>query len=175
MIERLVFFREAEVKRFVLILGLALLAGCSPEKSSQPSAAVVFEKDGARIVRQDGTATVLTVEIADTNAKRERGLMYRTGLRDDQGMLFLFPVDQRIGMWMANTPEPLDMIFIDRRGEIKEIVENTVPFSHDEIRSQNSVRAVLEVKAGFCAKTGVKTGDLVEHAFFKLEKHSATR
>ena len=61
------------MKRFVLILGLALLAGCSPEKSSQPSAAVVFEKDGARIVRKDGTATALTVEIADTNAKRERG------------------------------------------------------------------------------------------------------
>ena len=114
--------------------------------------------------------TVLTVEIADTDAKRMRGLMYRSELPEDSGMLFLFPVRRRISMWMANTSIPLDMIFLDEYGKIQEIVENTVPFSRREIRSTQSVKGVLEIGGGGSKRLNLEIGDVVDHSFFKLEK-----
>ena len=97
--------------------------------------------------------------------------MHRTELADNAGMLFLFPVRRKISMWMANTPLSLDMIFISGKGVITEIVEYTVPFSRDEIRSRESVSSVLEVKAGISKRLNLQVGDKVKHSFFKLEKN----
>lgn len=157
------------MKRFILFFGIIIVAACFPEKAPD-TAKITFAKETIRILRQDRPAVVLTVEIADTNAKRERGLMYRTDLKDDEGMLFLFPVGKKVGMWMANTPTSLDMLFVDEHGKITEIVENTVPFSHDEIRSAQSVKGVLELKGGIAKRAGIEKGDIVVHSFFDLEK-----
>lgn len=157
------------MKRFILFFGIVLIAGCLPDKSSDKTE-ITFAKETIRVLRQDRPAVVLTVEIADTNAKRERGLMYRTDLKDDEGMLFLFPVNKKVSMWMANTPESLDMLFIDEHGEIREIVENTAPFSHDEIQSSRSVKGVLELKGGAAKRAGIEKGNVVVHSFFNLEK-----
>ena len=156
--------------RFALFLILAVITtACLPKAAENGE--IVFEKETVRIVgRESGRAQAeLTVEIADTDAKRRRGLMYRRELADDAGMLFLFPVRKRIGMWMANTSVSLDMIFLDERGKIREIVENTVPFSHDEIRSEKSVKGVLEIKAGQAKRLNIQTGDRLEHPFFASE------
>lgn len=156
------------MKRFILFFGIIVIAACLPEKS-QDKQGIVFAKETIRILRQDRPAVVLTVEIADTNAKRERGLMYRTDLKDDEGMLFLFPAARKAGMWMANTPTSLDMLFIDAHGRVTEIVENTVPFSHEEIRSSQSVKGVLELKGGVAKQVGIEKGNVVVHSFFDLE------
>lgn len=95
--------------------------------------------------------------------------MYRTALADNAGMLFLFPVRKRISMWMANTPVSLDMIFLDGQGKIREIVEHTVPFSRDEIRSEKSVKGVLEIKGGLSKRLDIQTGDRLLHPFFMAE------
>ena len=71
------------------------------------------------------------MDVADTPAKREMGLQYRTDLADDRGMIFYVPVESQQSFWMKNTPLPLDMIFIDRERKIVGIVEQTVPFSLD--------------------------------------------
>ena len=157
--------------RYAFFVILAVLAtACLPEKTKKKKNEFSFEKQNVRIVRQDLPDIRLMVEIADTNAKRARGLMYRSNLADDAGMLFLFPVRKRISMWMANTIVSLDMIFIDEYGKVREIVENTVPFSHDEIRSKDSVSAVLEISAGQSKRLNIRTGDVIVHPFFKLEK-----
>lgn len=157
------------MKRFVLFFGMILMAGCFPEKSSDKSE-ILFAKETIRISRQDQSSVIFKAEIADTNAKRSRGLMYRTNIKTDEGMLFLFPVNKKISMWMANTPESLDMLFIDEYGRIRQIVENTVPFSHDEILSEQDVKGVLEIKGGVAKRFGIGIGDVVEHPFFSLEK-----
>lgn len=157
------------MRRFLFLIMVVFVASCLPEKAESKKDQIVFKQEKVQILSPRRSPINLTVEIADTNKKRMRGLMYRTKLSDDAGMLFLFPSRRKISMWMANTVISLDMIFIDECGKITEIVENTEPFSHDEIRSQKDVPAVLEIGAGLSKRYGLQPGDIVKHAFFKLE------
>ena len=159
------------MRRFLLVLIVVFAASCLPDKTESKTDGITFAKEPVQIISQDAakSATDLTVEIADTNEKRMHGLMYRTELADNEGMLFLFPVQKRISMWMANTPMSLDMLFINEQGKIQEIAENTVPFSHDEIYSEKKAAAVLEIKGGQAKSRNIKIGDTVKHPFFKLE------
>ena len=94
---------------------------------------------------------------------RSKGLMFREHLRNDQGMLFTYGRSIKITMWMKNTLIPLDMIFIDAEGRIRNIAESTEPLSEETISSDGRVRAVLEVAGGTAARLGIKEGDLVSH------------
>jgi uncharacterized membrane protein (UPF0127 family) len=107
-----------------------------------------------------------TVEIADTEAAREKGLMYRRSLPEGTGMLFDFHQEQDVAFWMQNTYIPLDMIFIRADGRILRIAENTEPMSTRQIPSGGPVRAVLEVIAGTARKLGIASGDRVAHPIF---------
>lgn len=157
-----------------LMLMIVCAAACRPRQAEE-SREISFDKRVVRVLRQKSAPVSLTVEIADTNAKRERGLMYRTRVGDGEGMLFLFPKARVMTMWMANTSVSLDMLFIAKNGKIDEIFESAVPFSRDVIYSSRKVSGVLELKAGAAARLGIKVGDTVEHSFFKLENQSSTR
>jgi uncharacterized membrane protein (UPF0127 family) len=106
------------------------------------------------------------VELATTEAEREKGLMFRRDLPDGQGMLFDFQRDQPVSFWMHNTYLPLDMLFIRSDGRIMHIAENAKPQSDDLIPSGAAVRGVLEVIAGTAHTLGIKPGDHVTGAFF---------
>ncbi len=114
----------------------------------------------ARIVVQDafGGSHAVLAEIASTGRSRTRGLMWRTKLADTEGMLFIFPVTQRLSFWMRNTLIPLDMIFADEAGRIVGVVEHAVPQTFDSRGPAEPGKYVLEVPAGWCAKRGVKAG-----------------
>jgi hypothetical protein len=105
----------------------------------------------------------VTVEVADTPETRSRGLMYRTTLEEDQGMIFLFEDSEDHSFWMKNTPLPLDMIFISSDGRIAGIAENTEPFSLKPVHVGAQSRAVLEVRGGFSQRHGLRAGDRVEY------------
>lgn len=107
-----------------------------------------------------------TVEEARTPAQQEQGLMFRPTLAADRGMLFIFPSPQIASMWMKNTQIPLDILFIDAKGTIVHIAENTVPGSEHIITSSFRVKAVLELAAGTCKKQGIHSGASVIHAIF---------
>jgi len=117
------------------------------------------------IASKSGVHT-FTVEIADTEAAREKGLMYRRALPEGTGMLFDFHQDQDVAFWMQNTYIPLDMIFIRGDGRILRIAQNTEPMSTRQIPSGGPVRAVLEVIAGTSRKLGIAAGDRVAHPIF---------
>ena len=110
---------------------------------------------------------VFAVEIADTDATREKGLMDRKSLPEGQGMLFDFKDEQEVGFWMHNTYIPLDMIFIRGDGTIARIAENTVPLSERIVPSGARVLAVLEVIGGTARKLGIAPGDKVAFPIFK--------
>ena len=106
------------------------------------------------------------VEIADNEAEREKGLMYRKELPEGRGMLFDFHREQEVSFWMQNTYIPLDMIFIRGDGQILRIAENTEPLSTRLIPSGGPVRAVLEVIGGTARRLGIAAGDRVASPIF---------
>lgn len=109
---------------------------------------------------------VFSVEIADNDAERARGLMYRKELPEGQGMLFDFHREQEVSFWMQNTYIPLDMVFIRADGRILRIAENTEPLSTKLVPSGGPVRAVLEVIGGTTRKLGIAPGDRVASPIF---------
>ena len=113
-------------------------------------------------------AHMFTVEIADTDALRARGLMFRQRLPEDRGMLFDFGTVREVAMWMKNTYIPLDMLFIRADGSIAYIAENTVPKSEDVIGVREPVLAVLELAGGTTRRLGIRSGDKVYHRIFAV-------
>ena len=103
-----------------------------------------------------------SIEVADTDAQRSAGLMFRQEMDDDHGMLFVFEQTRRLSFWMQNTPMSLDLIFIGEDGRIVAIRWGK-PFSTDSIGPLTPARFVLELKAGSAQKAGIAEGDLVRH------------
>lgn len=106
----------------------------------------------------------LDIEIADTVEERAKGLMYRTELGEDSGMLFVFNQESENAFWMKNTLIPLDIIFINSEGVIVDIQKNAQPCKSDPCQLYPPLAKYLyaiEVNGGWCDKKGVKSGDIV--------------
>lgn len=108
------------------------------------------------------------VEVARTRAEQDCGLMFRTNIPADGGMLFVpYPAEgppREASFWMKNTPSPLDIIFIRKNGTIASIAANVEPFSETPVKSGEVVSAVLEINGGRAAELGIKVGDKVHWA-----------
>ena len=121
--------------------------------SGMPLVALTIESN------HGATRTDFVAELAATPKHRASGLMFRTELADNHGMLFDFKETRSVSMWMKNTPLSLDMIFSDDGGRVLYIARNTVPYSEDIITPGMPVYAVLEVKAGTAHRLNIKPGD----------------
>jgi uncharacterized membrane protein (UPF0127 family) len=115
---------------------------------------VVFLRDGKKIVKID-------VEIAENDAERNKGLMYRPYIPDSAGMLFIFPEPKELGFWMKNTQIPLDIIYVDAYKKIISIHKHTKPFSEESLPSNGIAQYVVEVNAGFSDRNDIKPGDVI--------------
>ncbi|MFA6889235.1 MAG: DUF192 domain-containing protein [Candidatus Woesearchaeota archaeon] len=106
----------------------------------------------------------VTVEYAETLQEHAVGLMFRTELAENHGMLFIFTDMEQRGFWMKNTKIPLDILFIDYNGTIIDIKENFQPCTTNPCETYFSKPAqyVLEVNAGFVTKNTIKIRDTVE-------------
>jgi len=141
----------------------ALLAGCAV--AGTPKDAQGNPLEALTVTTSSGEHRFM-VEIADDDAERTRGLMFRDPLADDRGMLFQFPDVAERGFWMHNTPSPLDIIYIDPRGRIVSIAKNATPQSDAVLPSNGPASGVLELRAGRADEIGAKAGDKVRHPFF---------
>lgn len=106
------------------------------------------------------------IEVADEEQERTIGLMFRTEMPLDRGMLFDFGVTGPIAMWMQNTILPLDMIFIEPNGSVLRIEYDTTPYSREVITSGGPVSHVLEVNAGVAKQIGLAVGDRIRYPDF---------
>lgn len=138
-----------------LLLGAAALGGGLAFASSSSG-------DTAVLVGANGRHEV-GVEIADTPRTRETGLMNRSSLPADHGMLFDFRETREVSMWMKNTLIPLDMVFVRPDGGIARVAANAQPLSLQTISSGEPVRFVLEIAGGEAARYGIRAGDRLEH------------
>ncbi len=102
------------------------------------------------------------VELAQSPFEQARGLMFRTGMGPDEGMLFPFDPPREASFWMRNTVIPLDIIFIGADRRILNIEANAVPYSEDRRRSAGEAAAVLELIGGRAAQLGLAAGDKVD-------------
>ena len=139
-----------------------------PSKTSKnnalPDPQKLFHKEGqlAILDERESSRVNVDIEIAEDEFRREVGLMGRTSLEQNQGMLFIFPDERPVAFWMKNTILPLDMVFINSKNRIVTIHKNTTPFSEQTYPSDSPVQYVLEVNAGFTDRNGVRVGDTVK-------------
>ena len=118
-------------------------------------------------LRGDWGQIRFTVELADTDVKRNRGLMFRESLPRGAGMLFVYEYPQRAAFWMKNTLIPLDMVFVDQTGLVTRVHSNAVPGDLTPIPGGNKVFAVLEINGGLAKRYGIAPGSQMQHpAFF---------
>ncbi len=134
-----------------------LLAACGTDKPPPVLTDIPFTAQGTLdFVGPDGTLLrTIDVEFAETDSARQRGLMNRRQLTLSQGMLFLFPDEAPRRFWMANTPIPLDIIFVDADSQVVNIVQRTHPFSQENVLSTGPARYVVEVRGGFSDRYGL--------------------
>lgn len=154
-------------RRGLILGGMALvvmLAACTGQtKAPLDGAGQPLE---ALKIRTASGEHAFWVEIADDEAERQRGLMFRPPLEDDRGMLFQFDQASEQGFWMRNTPSSLDIVYIGPDGRIVSIARHTTPFSEQTVPSNGPAKGVLEVRAGRMDEIGAKPGDTVSHPFF---------
>tara|TARA_A200000113_G_scaffold124664_1_gene112241 strand:+ start:228 stop:656 length:429 start_codon:yes stop_codon:yes gene_type:complete len=101
------------------------------------------------------------VEVAKTIEERRIGLMYRKKLLNNEGMLFIFPREKIIQLWMKNTYIPLDVIFISENKVIVDIKKNMEKLSETIVKSKVKSRYALEFNAGLINKLDIEIGDKV--------------
>ena len=118
-----------------------------------------------KITNSSNEVKTVNVELANTEASRQTGLMNRTFLDTNNGMLFVFDADTQSGFWMKNTLIPLDLIYVDVNKKIVDIKSPFLPCTVADCPvyiAKSPFRYVLEVNSGWVAKNGVKVGDSVE-------------
>ncbi len=129
-----------------------------PEKPTEP----VFRKDGELVfMAKKKKLKTITIEIANTDATRQQGLMFRKAMPDSCGMLFVFDEMQPLSFWMKNTIMALDIIYVDDRFAIISIAKNAVPYSEASIPSGGNGMYVVEVNAGFTEKYNISEGNTI--------------
>jgi len=102
------------------------------------------------------------VEIADTTEKQQAGLMNRENLERNQGMLFIFDIEDKHKFWMKNTLIPLDMIWIDKNNKIIFIQKNAQPCKTEQCESfgpDENAKYVLEINGGLAEEMGIEIGE----------------
>jgi len=149
---------------FLLVTALILFSATKGE--AQSFGLNNFERSKLSVLSKSKSHEFI-VEIARTDRQQRQGLMFRRRLAGNEGMLFVYSSAKILKMWMKNTYLPLDMLFIDAKGRIVNIVERTVPGSLEIISSVEQAMAVLEVNGGTTSRLNIQKGDRVRHRAFR--------
>lgn len=143
----------------MMFLALVFPAACKAEGNADPTRQIT-------IVSRDGKKHEFRIELALTPAQQSQGLMGRTSMDADAGMLFVFPDEAERSFWMKNTLIPLDMIFIRKDGSIIKVHDSAKPQDLTSVKSEGPAFAVLELNGGEAKKRGIVAGDTAKHPFF---------
>jgi uncharacterized membrane protein (UPF0127 family) len=145
------------------LLLLAAVAAPACKSGGQRAGTTSAPASIASVAIDTGTRKVaFRVEVAVTPEEHARGLMYRSELAADAGMIFVFEQPSVQRFWMKNTLIPLDMIFIGKDRKIVGIVEDAVPETETERMVGAPSQYVLEIGGGLSARLGIKRGEPVE-------------
>lgn len=151
------------MSRFALLALTLLLLATGRAGTSRAEAASAAELDaafGRAVITVEGRLAChrIGVWLALSAAQRARGLMHVAAMAADRGMLFVYPGERRVSMWMRNTLIPLDMVFVRADGTVANVAADTEPLSLESVYSRGPVSAVLELNAGAAARLGIEPG-----------------
>ncbi|MDY6805581.1 MAG: DUF192 domain-containing protein [Cyanobacteriota bacterium] len=162
-------------------LSLCLLGGCSSQMASSSSITALAETPPpateesslGQILPIKATATIegetIKLEVAETPQQQAMGLMYRTSLADDRGMLFSFNPPRPVRFWMKNCLISLDMIFL-RDGVVRAIIPDVPPCTAEPCPTYGpdvAIDRVVELRGGRAAELGLEAGDRLSIQFIE--------
>jgi len=159
--------------QFVIILLVITVAGCGGTPPEPEADTLVADQPATPKARRDLPVAILpggrplTLELAITQDEIGQGLMFRSSLPENRGMLFLFREERIPSFWMKNTLIPLDMVFLSAEGTVVDVIHNARPCPTDpcpQYVAKAPAMAVLEVAAGVAESHGLDNGTRL---FFK--------
>jgi len=162
---------KAESMRSLLLPLLLVLPACSPQAAEQEPASAaqqgsVHPVSGLEVIPLTITSLGKThsfrVEVARTQQEQARGLMFRTEMGPNEGMLFPYDPPRVLSFWMKNTVLSLDLIFIGPDRRVINVAANAVPYSEESIVSDAPAIATLELNAGRAKELGIVAGARVD-------------
>jgi hypothetical protein len=162
------------LKPILLAAAVCLIAGCqsdpvetnAPAPDAAPASSTGAAADVSAIsglplvpleIRSEGKTHRFTVEVAATEDEQAYGLMNRTRVGPNEGMVFPFRPARPASFWMKNTLVPLDMVFVRGDGSVARIAAMTKPLSLEPVGVSEPVAAVLEIAGGRAAELGIGT------------------
>jgi len=148
------------------LLLLVIGAAAAPARGQYVEPLSAFPQSLLSIRTAAGKVINFKVWTADSPRREEQGLMFVRQMDEHAGMLFLFPDNKRVTMWMKNTYISLDLLFMNRSGKIDYIAAQATPLSEAIIGPPDPEFAVLELNGGAALRLGIKVGDVVLHPGF---------
>lgn len=158
------------MRALMLSVLLVLLPACSQAAQSSPAPAAqgsVHPVSGLEVIpltvtTPGGKVHAFRVEVARTPQEQARGLMFRTEMGADEGMLFPYDQPRVLSFWMKNTVLSLDIVFIGPDRRVINIADHAVPYSEASLISDAPAIAVLELNAGRAGELGIVAGSKVD-------------
>ena len=161
--------RKFLAARALLAAALLIAASAALAQSTPPEPLSAFPQSLLAIRTSSGKVVNFKIWEADTQKREEQGMMFIREMDEHTGMLFMFPENKPVTMWMKNTYVSLDLLFLNAQGKIDYIAEKATPRSEAIIGPPTPEFAVLELKGGACQRFGIKVGDKVLHKNFKKQ------
>jgi uncharacterized protein len=153
--------------RAIFAAALLVASSAALPQSASPEPLSAFPQSMLAVKTAGGEVVNFKIWLADTRQREEQGMMFVREMDIHTGMLFMFPENKPVSMWMKNTFVSLDLLFLDAHGKIDYIEANATPRSLAIIGPKTPEYAVLELKGGACEHFGIKLGDRVIHSNFK--------
>lgn len=154
------------IKSILIVFSLVSLSTCKENKTTkaEEQVEVPFKKEGIlSLVKAESDSIIKTIdiEIADNDYETQTGLMYRTKLQTNHGMLFIFPNMDMRSFYMKNTKIPLDIIYIDESLTIVSFQKNAKPMDQTSLPSKAPAKYVLEINSGLSDIWQLEVGDKI--------------
>ena len=149
-----------------LAVGACGQGGAGTAAAKAPAAVATHPVSGLPVVPltiiHAGKPHRFRVELARTGPEQEKGLMFRTSMGPDEGMIFPMHPPRDASFWMRNTVIGLDLIFVGPDGRSLNIAAKAIPYDETPLNSAGPVKGVLELNAGRAAELGIAAGDVVK-------------
>ena len=157
------------LRSFLLVLSCISLSftSCKKEIKTIRHSEVIFKKEGELVILKKTTGSTkinLDIEIADNDYEIQTGLMYRTSMKSNQGMLFIFDDIRERFFYMKNTKIPLDLIYINENKHIVSFQKNAKPYDESSLPSELPAKYVLEINAGLVDSWRLNVGDSIYYS-----------